>query len=637
VTVASYLLAVVLLALFAVPLACAVRAVRRRMLPSWCGPPALLADAVGWLSAVVVLSEVLGAVGLFRVWALVPSSVLLAGGLVVLARRLRAREGEPPPAPGDDGRTSRWVAFGAALLVIALWAVPAQISLGQGMTAPDTLWYHGPFAARFVQDGWLTHLHFVEVEPLTAFYPANSELLHAVGIALFGSHDVLSPLLNLGFVALALLAGWCIGRPYGVAPLSMLATSVALSLPILWGVNAGQAGNDATGLAFFLATAALVVNGTPVLSGAAAGLALGTKFSFVGPAVALVAVRPRVRTVVALGVTGGFWFVRNLVQTGWFLPTAPRPLTEHLEFSLWHYLFDSRIWDSHLLPGLKFGFGSVWPAVLLLAAVGAVGAVFAPGTRRALGIVAIACAVLYVFTPNSAAGREGDPWSFGLNLRYATPAVALGLALLPTWLARSRRALTVVLAATLVGTLLSPTGLWPDRRLEALGLAVLAATAAYCLSRPRLRPLIVLAVFIALFPIQQHYLDNRYAQPALAPFEFSRGLTDARIGVLGATTHYQLYGDDLSNRVIYVGRRGPNGAFTRAPNCRAWREAVNAGDFDYLLVAPVSSPDLPAETPTAPPIEASWTDGDPAAVPVQRVAGLVTAYRIEGRLDPGRC
>jgi hypothetical protein len=290
------------------------------------------------------------------------------------------------------------------------------------------------------------------------------------------------------------------------------------------------------------------------------------------------------------------------------------------------------------LPGLKFGFGSVWPVVLSLAAVGAAGALFARGERRALGIAAIACALLYVFTPNSAAGREGDPWSFGLNLRYATPGVALGLALLPTWLpARLRRPVLGGLAVTLAITLLSPTGLWSDRRLEALGLALLAAAAALALTRPRLRPLLFLAVAIALFPVQNHYLDHRYKDPALSPLEFSRGLTDSRIGVLGATTHYQLYGDDLSNRVIYVGRSGPRGAFTREPSCAAWRQAVNRGDFDYLLVAPVSSPDLPAETPTEPPVEASWTDGDPAAVPVQRIGETVTVYRIEGKLDANRC
>ena len=264
-TLPGYLLAIALLATFAAPPALAARELRRRLLPGWSGAPAVLAVAVVWLAIVVVLSEALGAVGLFRAWALVTASLLAGAGLRRMARRLPARPPGEVVAGRPAPRAERWVAFAAALLVAGQWAVPARISLGQGMTAPDTLWYHMPFAARFVQDGWLTHLHFVEVEPLTAFYPANSELLHAVGIALFDSHDVLSPLVNLAVLGLAMVAGWCIGRPYGVAPLTVIATSVALSLPILWGVNAGQAGNDATGLAFFLATVALVANGRPAL------------------------------------------------------------------------------------------------------------------------------------------------------------------------------------------------------------------------------------------------------------------------------------------------------------------------------------------------------------------------------------
>ena len=46
------------------------------------------------------------------------------------------------------------------------------------------------------------------------FYPQNSELVHAVGMVL-GGRDFFSVFLNLGWLALALLAAWCIGRPYG--------------------------------------------------------------------------------------------------------------------------------------------------------------------------------------------------------------------------------------------------------------------------------------------------------------------------------------------------------------------------------------------------------------------------------------
>jgi hypothetical protein len=259
-------------------------------------------------------------------------------------------------------------------------------------------------------------------------------------------------------------------------------------------------------------------------------------------------------------------------------------------------------------------------------------------TRRLLGLVAIACAVLYALTPNSAAGREGDPWSFGLNLRYATPALGLGLALLPTWLPRWRRPLLAVLLATLGATLLSANGLPSGWRMEALAYAVaLALLAVAAWRRPRLAvPVLAAAAAVGGFFIQRHYLERRYAG-VVSYLGLPSDIDHTRIGILGVNQSYALYGRNLSNRVVYVGRHGPNGRFGREPDCRAWRSAVNAGHFRYLIVAPVTSSDLPAETPKAPPRETAWTDGDPAAVRIKRLAGLSSIYRIDGTLDAATC
>ena len=85
----------------------------------------------------------------------------------------------------------------------------------------DTLWYHGPFAARIADTGSVWGMHFTDPLYLNWFYPENSELLHGAGIVLFG-RDIFSPLVNFGWLGVALLAAWCIGRPYGVAPLSLI-------------------------------------------------------------------------------------------------------------------------------------------------------------------------------------------------------------------------------------------------------------------------------------------------------------------------------------------------------------------------------------------------------------------------------
>src|SRR5258705_7423362 len=48
-----------------------------------------------------------------------------------------------------------------------------------------------------------------------------------------------------------------------------------------------------------------------------------------------------------------------------------------------------------------------------------------------MGGVAIFGLLAYLFTPLSAAGAEGAPVGFGINIRYAIPPLLLGLTLLP--------------------------------------------------------------------------------------------------------------------------------------------------------------------------------------------------------------
>ena len=52
------------------------------------------------------------------------------------------------------------------------------------MTTADSLWYHLPVAARFVQSGRTTSLHYVDTDSIIAFFPWTSSLLHGVGILL---------------------------------------------------------------------------------------------------------------------------------------------------------------------------------------------------------------------------------------------------------------------------------------------------------------------------------------------------------------------------------------------------------------------------------------------------------------------
>src|SRR5207245_2426187 len=136
--------------------------------------------------------------------------------------------------------------------------------------------------------------YFPDGGSYTAFFPASSELMHGLGLLLLGN-DVLSPMMNLGWLALALFAAWCIGRPFGVAWVALIGVAIVLTTPELILDDAGSALNDVVGLALLLASVALLVNAIPVdakgrwrvgciVCGAlAAGLALGTKYTLIAP------------------------------------------------------------------------------------------------------------------------------------------------------------------------------------------------------------------------------------------------------------------------------------------------------------------------------------------------------------------
>ena len=127
------------------------------------------------------------------------------------------------------------------------------------MTGFDSTWYHGPFAAGFIQTGDTWDLHFIAPQFLAWFYPANSELLHAVGMNAF-DRDLLSPLLNLGwFVGLPPRLLVHRAGPTGSAPWSLALGAIALSVPAL-SDQAGEARNDIVGIFFLLAAVAIALN-----------------------------------------------------------------------------------------------------------------------------------------------------------------------------------------------------------------------------------------------------------------------------------------------------------------------------------------------------------------------------------------
>ena len=510
----DYLISIVLLALVVVPLALAAVWLRGRLLPGWTGAPARLVEAVLGASLLTVILQLLGAIGAFNLIG------LLALGLLapILVRRAIPgpggdREGGPPPAPPIP-RLHLILALAAAVFLATHWATGLQDVWGRGITTFDSLWYHGPFSARIAEEFTVWPLHFSDPLYLNWFYPQNSELQHAAGMTLF-SNDLLSPFLNFAWLGLALLAAWCIGRPYGVAPLSLVAVVVLLDTGPMVPREAGTMANDIAPIALLLAAAAILINATArpptraapavpdtsilLMSGLAAGLALGTKMTIAGGVAALAIgvafVAPRELRLRAFGlfvggvaITAGFWFVRNLVHSGnplpWIaeigpieLPGPDRGLEGRDPYNVAHYIFENpsgEVWNSYFLEGVTNLLGPGWFLVVGGAVLGAALALIRPRSRtvRMLGAVAIAAAIAYVFTPLTAAGPDGNPTAFTINFRYSFAAIALGLALLPLWGPLAAERLRTPVGGEISGELFRTL-------LLAGGLIVLLATSQY--------------------------------------------------------------------------------------------------------------------------------------------------------------
>jgi hypothetical protein len=711
VTLARYLLGVVLTVVALVPVCGGSWALRARLLPRWSGAPARLAEAVLGLGIVIGVSELLGAVGLFRTAPVVIGLTGAGAALWYLSCRRPAKSidrGKRESGSGDRGagsdelvhrpnrlgRGALVVALVATAAVVAEWSTRIVAALHHGMSSIDTVWYHLPTAARFVQNGSITDLHYVDPAAVVVFYPATSPLVHAVGI-LFLGNDLLSPLINLGFLALALLAGWCFGRPFGVAPVTLTGTAVLLATPGFVATQPGGAYNDVVGLALLLASVALLVNidwsgrrpgiAAIGIGALAAGLALGTKFTFIIPvaalSVGLIAIArrgDRLRQLCVwlfvLALSGGFWYARNLFAIGNPLPgfsfgplDLPSPPERIPTSSVSEFLFDGFSWKTYFLPGLGKAYGPAWWGLIVLVGAGLVLAVLTGPRRleRMLGFVGIAAVIGYLFSPQFLT-LYGEPSFFVYNLRYASPALLLGLVLLPTSpaMAAGRRswcvlgAFSLVLIAIQLDPSVWPTNIVGLRFIESVqggdsivgllvGVAALVFGALLLtrwdrIRRWRPRPTATVVAVVALllvvgFGLQHLYLRGRYVDsgPPLAPW--ARNARDERIALVGpyAVLQYPLYGKDLSNYVQYVGNKGPHGAFDPILECAAWRRRLNAGRYSYVVTARQS-------------LESEWTRSDPAATfvenngwnrptPTESRYPELSLFKVRGRLDPVGC
>jgi hypothetical protein len=682
----AFLLGALRLAAILVPAWLFARNLRIVLASGSSGATALLADAIAALSALLVCSETLGLVGLFRTGPTIAALWLLAFAGFALARRgsrkTRPAAGPAPvPAPPGSRPSGSVIAATIGVVVVAAqWLLQSANSLGSGMLNFDTLWYHMPVAAQFARTGSVTAIQFTLADRYVAYFPSNSELLHALGIvALHG--DFLSPLLNLLWLSIALLGAWCLGQRWRVEPLTLLAGSLVVSLSVLSSTQPGEAFNDIAGLACLLAGSALALNaaedtGPLILAGLALGLAAGTKFTFLIPVLALILAlalgaraQRKARVLVALAapavLTGGWWYLRNVIAVGnpiglglhvgpLRLPGPSSALAAAQSQSIVSELGHFSLWGSRFLPGLSHALGPLWPLIVLLYLLGALVGLFGVRDRpaRILALVAGLTGISYLLLPTGASGIEQDATLFEVNLRYATPALALGIPLVAVVVRlRAPRLLPALGAALALILLVGQTehALWPTQPARHLALllacgafAVALALAARALGgrsavTRRLRAPVVAVAVIAVagmaFFAQRHYFARRYLigfsrnEPLGTIYRFSQGVSHARLAFYGSAEQYPLYGARDTNAVDYLGESTGDGGRRPISSCLAWRRQLSAKGYSYVVLTPAPTRSIPLV----------WTANDPAATLVMNPAPDYYVFSLRPGADPGGC
>lgn len=339
----------------------------RRMYPTrpW---SRMLAIGVLAVVEVVFVSEVLGTFGLMRRGPMVLAVIIIAATSGLLSRQ-----------GADTARVVpvRWpLAPWPTLAVAAVGAGLLAVSLGRPATGLDTLQYHYPLVAHWMDVANLTtpKVFSVGIEPW--FYPSNGELLAHWSVVWF-HQDFLISLVSWATFGLtgAAVIGLC--RRLGVGLVTgLLAALAVLSIPVIWSSQLRSGQVDLLTVAFLLLAVyfGLCWWQSPrltdaVLAGASAGIAAGAKYVALPSAILLGALftvvvilaagRRRIRpatvakTLAAAGaatlVTGAYFYLRNywIVGNPLFpgsvagLPGAWMPLDiDKLNITILDYIVD---------------------------------------------------------------------------------------------------------------------------------------------------------------------------------------------------------------------------------------------------------------------------------------------------------
>jgi hypothetical protein len=564
-------------------------------------------------------------------------------GLAVASRiPARREERDRLPEPPPSGRISVALAAGTVIALAAYTPAAAWRAAGAPSTGNDTLTFHLPNVASWIQGGSLWQVD--QFQPIWALgnYPHNGDVLSLASV-LPWTNDAFAQLVNVPFIALLVLAVYAIGLELGAPRATALIFACLVpAAPNLTDLAYAGTQPDVilvaafSGGVLFLVRAARTGRASDlVLGGLGLGLAFGAKWNGVADALAVLAVfavalavarrppRAVLRASAVAGGTmlaaGGFWLLRNLVKSAnpiipvkvevaglTVFDAPPDEVRACVGHTVAEYLDSPDILVDYVWPGLRGAVG--WPGLACtLALIAALAVVVARRGRdgRAAGLVAATLVLIavYTITPYSALGHEGEPVLVLPQARYLLPALALGAGV-GAWAAGRLGPARIVAEALAVmavfGGLL--TGFEVAGPAWAGAAVVLAAGVAAWHFRavprsPRVARVAAAVLVLALVAVgherQRDFNDRRYAgsdsEPALL-WIYEHAPRDQRVAIAGAWDLTGLapilpaFGPDLDNELEYVARED-QGVLREYTSRADWASAVRGGDFDLLIVA----------------------------------------------------
>jgi hypothetical protein len=607
-----------------------------------------LAAALLFTAALLVAHMVPGVLGILTRGTV--AAVAIAGSLGAWAysRRAPARvEREADGPPGEPEGLLPRAAAGLAAAAIAIFLIAYfRTAARQAVTSNDMLNFHLPLLASWIQGGSFWPVFDFLPYDTTGNYPQNGDVLMLATVLPWRA-DTFARLAMLPYIGMAGLSAYALARELRVGPWrAALMGSVLVSIPIVLVAGVVSAlpdvamyGTFGAGLVFLARAARTQRDSDALIAGIGLGIALGTKWYAVPAVVAIVGlfalallverrgVRAAIRNVGmaagAVALCGGFWLVRNAVESGSpFFPAGWLPIgarsdvgnpAPRSDFPIAHYLFDADVWRRVILPDeLKaFGVGGVvLLAGLVVSAVLATTAVRRGERSARIVLWAIAASVLlaivYAITPNTASGFEGEPVLVFYSARYVVPAAIPAVAVLG-WLAtRLGRWSPVVdlLAIAAVGDGLRRAFDLPasDVVVGALGVGLLAAVASGLarlwrapaeLRRGRVALVgaaTAVLVLAAGYKIERTYSKDRLVGKDATIDRFLATTRDGdRVGITGQwsvvppSPVHPMFGERFHNHVDYVGEwsEGVNKPYRSQA---AFTADLRKGRYDWLMV-----------------------------------------------------